>query len=934
MSLNLDPLLLQNIAQEARQCFLEEDAPSYLEALQKALRTPQNIDYAAIMRAAHSLKGGAGLAQLPSLSHLAHRLEDLVELLQKGQIADPTTAWELIRRSVDETAYVLDQAQTQVEVQVDAALLQALAEFHAEVVASAEPAPLADELPPLVASPSLVKTALQVDLEDCLKRMEAVISSQPPPDQLLPPLEGFVEECTLLAEALSLPWLAESAQGITEALAQPEHGIPLMSVARLVTAEVRRLRDDFLQQLKQAAPTSPLPLASEPRLAESLPEVTPASALADEGMAAVAPSLIRETRPLNPSVRIPLSRVEQMTDQVGELIVRFERLSIQEQQLKQSNQELQRLAQQFQPVRDQVKALYDQLTTVNLRRLTTTTTGSPEGAATEASADFDPLEMDRYTTLHTSLQSFEELIARIQEARADIDLVYREISENLEQGRQDLDLLYNQVTRSRLVPFRTLAERFVPQLNRLAQRFQKQMELRIEGENVLVDQVILEQLQTPLTHLLNNAVDHGIESSADRLALEKPAVAQILLQAKLEGNQVVITFGDDGRGIDLAKVYQKAVERHLCPPHVSFGQLRREQVLEFIFQSGFSTAAQVSEVSGRGVGLDAVRRQIGQLRGTLQVESRIGQGTSFTIRLPLGLSLLPLMLCQTYRRLVALPATSVLEILPYAEAQTSPSAVEEGRDPLLLSDPAASALPTMDWRGQRVPLLPLAQLLPYANPVTEVVPPRVVILVQGSLSPIAIAIDGLIGERQLILKPFDDTIPVPPYVAGCTILGTGDVVPVVLPYHFQVSTQPRGQTADPQPLVSQQSRTILIAEDSVATRRAVEKILSQAGYITIACRDGQEALDELRQRQGSVDMVLTDIEMPRLSGFDLLQSIRAHSEWYALPVALLTSRTGERYQQRALSLGANAYLNKPVDAKLLLQKVETLFPETVAGSSR
>ncbi len=966
MTVEIDPAILLAISQEARQCFLEEDAPLYIETLQTGMQPGSVVDYPALLRAAHSLKGGAGLAQMPSLSQLAHRLEDVIESIQHQQAPDPEFAWQLVNQGIEEAAFVLSQAQTSPDLEVTPDIILALEEFLDQV---RQANPVSPDLEQVgldtgmnATQLSLLKGVLETDLGECLSRAEQILQQSEAGSieaaELTAGLSSFVDECTLLAETLELGWLSEAAGALSMAMEAPSADLPLAQAGQFIVTQIQSQRTQLLTTLASPIPpdhrvsfNQPVdqpdqdqeqlaeinkPLEADPAFALNetptdtgleIQGVEPTSDPLQSAQSSSSESSGKLTTSRNLAsapIRIPLQRLEGMTNRVGELIIRFERFSLQQQQLKQASQELQRLSQQFQPVREQIQSLYDQFSTLH------TQAGSaglmPQGdpmldPSLTDMVEFDPLELDRYTALHTSLQTFEELITRIQETRADIDLVNREVMEDLEQGRTDLDVIYSDVTGSRLVPFRTLAQRFVPQLQRLAQRFQKQAELVTEGESVLVDQILLEQLQTPLMHLLNNAIDHGIERPEDRQELGKPSKAQIRLQAKLDGNQVVLTFQDDGRGIDLEKVYHKAVQQGLCSADVAITQLHRDQILDFIFQTGFSTATEVSMVSGRGVGLDVVRREIQQLRGDLQVDTLPGQGTTFTIRLPLGLNLLALMLCQAQRQLIAIPATSVLEILLYSELVGSVDANGSG------SASSSHDVVMTSWRGQPIPVVPLVNLLPYREQPAETIPPRVAIVLEGSESPIAIAIDALVGERQLVLKPFDDTVPVPPYVAGCTILGTGDVVPVMLPYHFGTLLKQRQRATTKVSITPQrQRRLILVAEDSVATRRAVERILTQAGYAVIACRDGQEALDELNQRKHEVDLVVTDIEMPRLTGFELLQSIRSHEELFGLPVALLTSRTGERHRQRAFSLGANGYLNKPVDPKILVREIGKLLP--------
>lgn len=875
--MSLDPASLDAIAQEVRQCFLEEDAPAYLEALQTGLQQfsqGQVVDYPALRRAAHSLKGGAGLSQIAGLSELAHKLEDLLQALHQQQVTDQQKAWELLRRGVEEITILLSQARSSQVCYADATLLQALEEFQQPSWALN-----ADETPTLAtgnfADAYLVKTALEMDLEDCLVRLEQLLQGE---GDVVQGLSNLVEECTLLGEALDLPWLIQAVMPISTALSQHDQSFGESSedTARSFITQLRSLRTQYLQgKLPTPSASSSLEISEEIEpLAASL--ITESTAVSTDLKLGQSPS-VTASEP-SAHLRIPLSKLEYMTNTVGELITNNERFHLQQQQLEQASLRLQRLTQQFEPIRNQVQAFYDQLA---------------------------------ISTLDESLQTFQELILQIQETHADIDLMNRELVENQEQARQNLDRVYAALTQSRLVPFRRLAQRFLPQLRQLNQRYGKVAKLVIQGEDVLVDQVLLEQLQTPLTHLLNNAFDHGIEPPAERLALEKPETAQILLQATAQENQVVITLRDDGRGIDLQKVYQQALQQKLCP-QTPMDHLSQEEILAFLFQPGFSTAPTVNDLSGRGMGLNIVHTQMSRLRGTVQVQTIVGQGTTFTIKLPPGLSLLPLLVCRSQRRLVAIPTTSVLEILPCSELTQ-----------------VSTTPPLVSWRQQSIPVVSLLALLPYPNLPVDNSQSQVGIVLDGPDSPLVVTVDALIGERQLILKPFDDTVTIPPYLAGCTILGTGEVVPVVLPYHFGcLLQQPKLPTPAPAHPPRQQRtrrRTILVAEDSLANQRLLERVLTQQGYTVVICRDGQEALDELEQRHGSVDLVISDIEMPRLNGFNLLRQIRTNSYWHALPVVMLTSRTGNPHRDKAMSLGASAYMTKPVDPKKLLSGINLVL---------
>jgi chemotaxis protein histidine kinase CheA len=514
-----------------------------------------------------------------------------------------------------------------------------------------------------------------------------------------------------------------------------------------------------------------------------------------------------------------------MTNTVAEMILRHERLLRQQQQLGQTNKNLQALVLQMIPLQEQVQTIYDQLVIDN-------PDNNVSDNQTNLDTDFDQLELDQYSSSHITLQNFQEVLLRIRESRSDIDLSYRDIGEEIEYLRQDLDRLYGQLTQSRLVPFKTLAGRFVPQLKRLCQKYNKQVELIIQGEEILIDQAVLEQLQTPLNHLLVNAFDHGIETPETRLTLGKSETATIYLSAVIAGNQVIISLKDDGDGINLDNVYARAVEKSICPAEIPINKIPRQEIINFIFQPNFSTRNIVSDISGREMGLDIVRSQINRLRGNIQVDTAQGQGTNFTLRLPIGLSLVNLLICTSGENLIAIAANDVLDIFPYTEAKA------------FNHDTSHNNVSEISWRKQIIPLLDLNQSLAYAKKIDRIMP-KVCLVLNRNDSPIAIAIGAIIEERQLIIKPFDSTVKVPSYLTGCTILGTGQVVPVLVPDNLQIllreniakqnkntlkkSNSKSNQTTDLNQGQNQDRntnqntvKTILIAEDSIATRNMLE----------------------------------------------------------------------------------------------------------------
>jgi CheY-like chemotaxis protein len=274
----------------------------------------------------------------------------------------------------------------------------------------------------------------------------------------------------------------------------------------------------------------------------------------------------------------------------------------------------------------------------------------------------------------------------------------------------------------------------------------------------------------------------------------------------------------------------------------------------------------------------------------------------------LNLSLQSLMLVQLQNRLVAIPHTSILEILPYRELDFTDEHQKQ-----------------LNWQGRKIALASVSKLFPCPRQPLQLAQGQVCIILETSFEPLAILVDAIAGEEKLIVKPFDETVPVPTYIVGCTILGTGAVIPVIMPQGIAKEALAPGSVSNATANVTQTTSTVLIAEDSVATRRMLEKVLLAAGYQVLVCRDGQEALDQIAQYQGQIDLILSDIEMPRVNGFELLEKVRAQPAFKNTPIVMATSRTGDRHRQEADRLGATDYLGKPVQPQQLIDTVASLL---------
>lgn len=838
----------------ARQTFLEQEAPQYLSLLQRGM-AQERRDYAALMRAAHSLKGGAGTFQMPQVQILAHLLEDVLEVLTQG---DLPSGEALLPQAVQELAWLLDNAGD-AEITADPQLLAALQEAMAQAPA---PSPEAE-----------LQAALEGTLEDCLQIAEARLEQGD-----VRALTELAESCALLAEELGLPWLT--------ALIQPLQDQPLtVELGQSVLARIRLERDGMQQSLQQ--------MVQLQDGAGSDGELTQAPATPVEEISSSLPLPTATIAPPEISgsgvnlVRLPLAVLNALVDTGGDTLLFLEKLIGQRDQMEAAIKRLKSLMIEFEPMRERLEDVYEQM-------------ALPYRSPTVD--EFEGLELDRFTDLHENLQGYQELFAQVSESAEDLDLISRVLSRDLISLRRGLDRLYRTSTQARLIPFHTLVEPFYGRLERLSQRFGKQVELQVEGREVLLDRVLLEELRTPLTHLINNAFDHGLESPAERRSAGKSPTACITVSAQVEGNQVRIQVRDDGRGIPAQRVYEKAWDRGLT--HQPLESLSEAQILNFLFQPGFSTTDQVSQLSGRGVGLDVVKTEVETLGGSVGVQTRWGQGTSFSLQLPLGVNLITVVVLRAQGQTLGLIREDVLDVVRQLPAL--PQSV-------------------MEWQGRLLPVRHLSAVLPFAQARDTGLPQAVVVVAGPDRKPLGILADEVLEPKQRIIKPLMDLFPLPAYVCGATLLPTGESAPVVLPGRFHLDLPEPGQvtTAEAQPVTTD---TILVAEDSVSTRQLLQEVLTDAGYRVLPCRDGQEALDLLGQQGAQISLVLSDLDMPRVNGLELLRQIRSQREWSQIPVILLTSRTREQHRQKAAALGVSGYLSKPYKSEILLAEVQKWLP--------
>lgn len=672
------------------------------------------------------------------------------------------------------------------------------------------------------------------------------------------------------------------------------------------TAALRILEATLDQCLQPFLPVTPLPLSVDSATRSDLKppiDTTTAGIIADSvniphlptPAMEFVPSDSREKPAVSLQLRVRADFLDRITSSGAELLVGSSRLA----------NELQLQRQSVSDLSDNLGRLRSQLRELEIHAESNIASGIAQNTA----AEFDPLEFDRYTRLH-------ELTRMMSESIADIGSLQRTLSRQLEnavltvtaQGRHARGL-QSDLRRVRTVPFASLSGRLQHLLRQVARDKGCDVVLGIDGGNVEVDRGVLDRITGPLEHLLRNAVAHGIESSAERMSQGKSADGRISLRLSQQGNGLLLQISDDGRGLDHQRIRQRAVALGLLRADA---QVDETVLSELIFEPGFSTASEITELSGRGIGMDAVRAVVVALGGQIKVTSVPGQGTCFTLSLPLTLATMQVVLVTAGSREVAIPATLVQQML-----QLSPSELVQARNDARLG-----------WQGRHIPFYRLAGLL--GEPVTdsEIAHRTPVAVLRQLDQALVIELDAVAGHREVVVKNLGPQLAQVPGLAGATVLGNGSITliinPLPLPEFVATHTVTSPQLFSSE-IRAKQAPAILVVDDSLTVRRASQRLLERHGYTVALARDGLDALAQLRLHLPAA--VLLDIEMPRMDGFELLTALRDDLRWRDLPVVMITSRTAERHREHAMKLGATAYLGKPfVEEELLALLTQWLVP--------
>ncbi len=1038
---------------EIKRQFLDE-AQDYLSELDGAFMgiADRNVDQQrvnAALRAAHSIKGGAGMMGFTTLSDLAHRIEDSLKVLkmQPSPTVLDNALESMALNAVKAMREVSDRSRTALltstTVTLDPQWLEQSIFPSFNQLRDRLGTPVEEDANSMLGpeeGQDILPMIFETEVEGCLVRLESVLADPQQPC-LREEVTILAQELGGLGEMLQLPAfssLCESVLGITAACEESQvqaialaaleswrrsqalvlmghlADLPTMlpdfdlwagslggmpqedaldafadwdavvaaATAELLTeqasVEVDQWNTDAMtwDQAIAALPNDSavvVPIMADPIATAvfdpvfnpgSQAEVQPVTQPTDQSgvesfsvsrLEPVVPTVsstpmmrdpmaMPEENDEDATVRVSVRQLNQLNDLFGELAIERNGMDLYLKRLSGLMNVLGERVKQLDQTNVSVRTLYDRTASGNSSGTRSdnaeSSTGSTAlrlGAYSEPAGleslkpgelnqpenpDFDDLELDSYSELHSLSQQIMETVVQIQEVTSDLDLSIDDATQTTRNLNKTSKQLQSKLTQLRMRPLGDVTDRFPRALREMGLQYGKRVRLQVVGSNLLIDRNILEALNDPLMHLLRNAFDHGIESPETRRSIGKPEEGVITIEALHRGNRTEICIRDDGGGIPLHKVRSRAEQMGLDASLLATAS--EADLLSLIFEPGFSTSDSVTTMSGRGVGMDVVRDNLKQIRGEISVNTQSGIGTTFILSLPYTLSIVRIILAESQGMMLGLPNDAIESVMLFQPEFLVTTGTQEQ---VVIS-------------GERVPLIRLGEWLnfncarqPQSLESTPTLNAPTLLIARRGIEKVALLIDRCWGEQEVALRRIEAPLTLPPGFSGCTILGDGRVVPLanlsellhwISTYGSREADRPNMPVSNLMPVRSAVKSTVLIVDDSINVRRYLALTLERAGYRVEQAKDGQDAVEKLEGGL-AVSAVICDIEMPRLDGFGVLNRLRSNAILRHLPVALLTSRSGDKYRKLATSLGAAAYLTKPYSEQDLLNTLKQML---------
>ncbi|MFZ5638204.1 MAG: response regulator, partial [Pseudomonadota bacterium] len=899
-----------------------------------------------LQRDLHTLKGGARMAGIMAIGELGHAMESLLESVAEQRLSLDKRDIPLLERGFDRLHTMVTRVGDRRAVAMPEALIAA---FDTRALGQPIEAPAAPSAPAVeVVAPVLetvAEPAVEFEIEPSFEIAEPV--PEPVVDAIAEPVSepdafaGFeieeisletvdetpasetavesieVEEIALVEQPETLAGFIDQAfvdvvlptpervpEPIETAFAEPPAAAEAANAeaveaeaveAEAVEAEAVEAEAVEAEAVEAEAVEAELPVAEVAEVAPveaplpafaPLPGLKPLSAPMEFGVDAEDESGLRGGQE---QVRVRAELLDRLVNYAGEVAIYRSRL---EQQLGAFRAATSEMEQTTARLRDQLRRLEIETEAQIIARY------QREGESTDGA--FDPLELDRFSTVQQLSRALAETATDLGSLHTTLDDLTQQYDTLLLQQSRVSSELQEGLMRTRMVPFETVVPRLRRVLRQAASDTGKQVQLKLDGAQGELDRNVLERMTAPLEHMLRNAVAHGLESPSQRAGAGKSEEGTVTVAVRKEGSEVVLQISDDGRGLDRKAIRERGEARGLVRKD---SPLSNAQLDALIFEPGFSTAEEVTRLAGRGVGMDVVASEVRQLGGTIDIHSEQGKGTIFTLRLPQTLAVTQAAFVRIGETTFAVPIASVRGV---------------GR---IAREELAKGIDTYRYGNEEYVLHDLGKLLGHAPAKAEGQLQMPLLLTRSGDLHVAVTVDQIVGNREIVVKPIGPQVASIPGIFGATIMGDGSVVVIldVAPLVRRQAAQPEDAVDAATPSEPRAVPLVMVVDDSITMRKVTGRVLERNNFEVVTAKDGIDALERMVDRVP--DLMLLDIEMPRMDGYELATAMKADGRLAKVPIIMITSRTGDKHRQRAMDIGVDRYLGKPYQENELMRNV-------------
>ena len=826
-----------------------------------------------LQRYLHTLKGGARMAGVLEIGDLGHSIESLLTAVVDGHLAVSKRMFTVLQQAQDRLVHLLEAVKANqglapaddIILQVDELLGRSSLGKDAKAESSQQLEVATDEAIDSSQTESTHDIDLKLDENDLAIELESVAETLQFDEQpLTTGLDNTAGLETVIPDSLNEIDLSAGLAEVTQ---------PSGDSDNVVDLKVQR----------------PVDIEAEKIAITAEEEQTPAQ------------DRRKKARVQHEQVRVRADLLDNLVNFAGEVSIYRSRM---EQQTNSFRYNLRELDETVSRLRQQLRA-FEIETEAQIQYRQEETLSSTHD-------EFDPLEFDRFTHMQQLSRGMLESLSDLDSLRAILANITRE-SETLllQQSRVNTELQEG-LMRTRMVPFAGQAPRLRRIVRQTSSELGKDVELKMLGMEGELDRTVLDRVIPPIEHMLRNAIAHGIESPARRRELGKPVAGTIHLSLQREGSDIVIQVSDDGGGINLDAIQKKAVERGLIK---AGSKVAKDVLLNMIMESGFSTAEKVTQVAGRGVGMDVVNTEIKQLGGLLGIDTEPGKGTTFTINMPLTLAITRALMVSVAEETYAIPLLSVHGVERISTQELEKLKKQEK--------------PAYHWLDEDYPLMHLGSAMGLGKPLSTAEDQKVpLLLVRSGEHRAAIQVEGMLGSREIVVKPVGPQLSTLRGITGATIMGDGQVILILdLGVLIRLIATTEGEDVIEVPEIpaerAQSKPIVMVVDDSITVRKVTTRLLERNNYEVVTAKDGVDALSQLQEHRP--DIMLLDVEMPRMDGFELATNIRNNAELKGIPIIMITSRTASKHRQRALDIGVNEYMGKPYNENDLLENIEHLI---------